>query len=434
MQLVRRYRVRLTLLALVVVLGLLVLYRIKDQQARAVTRSRPDVVVGTVLPARRDMEIKLAFTADVLPTQQAGIFSKVSGYIRRIHAERGDFVKAGQALAEIDDLELRAAVDQAHAALQTGEAGFEVAGSTLEGNRANLENQQANLTKARAVADNDARQADRMKRLYEGGLVAATEFENARTIAESSRAGVQAAEAQLRVADVQIATAQSQVRLAAAQVQSYRAALQLAETNLANTRLVAPFSGFVSQRNLDPGAAVSAQSAGTNTASVGILTLQDIETVKVQIEVPERNIARVIVGSPVRLTVDPYKGETFAGSVARVVHNLDPRTRTMGIEVEIPNPGGRLKPGMFARVEVLVEVLRDALTIPSEAIRVGEAEPTVMVVREGVVEAVPVGLGAADALGVQVLKGLSPQDQVILQGKDLVKPKQRVRAVPATGQ
>ena len=434
MHLVKRYSVRLTLLALLVLLGVLVLYRIKDQQARAVTRARPDVVVGTVLPERRDMEIKLAFTADILPAQQAAIFSKVSGYIRRIHADRGDFVNAGQLLAEIDDLELRAAVDQARAALQTGEAGFEVARSALEGNRANLENQQANLTKARAVADNDARQAERMKKLFERGLVAATDFENARTTAESSRASVQAADAQLRVAEVQITTAQSQVRLALAQIQSYRAALQLAETNLANTRLLAPFSGYVSQRNLDPGAAVSAQSAGTNTASVGILTLQDIQTVKVQIEVPERNIARVTVGSRVRLTVDPYQGEIFAGSVARVVHNLDPRTRTMGVEVEIPNPAGRLKPGMFARVEVLVEIRHDALTIPSEAVRLGEAQPPVMVVREGVVEAAPVELGAADVRGVQVLKGLSDTDQVILQGKDLVKAKQRVRSVRATGQ
>ena len=203
----KRYTVRLVILGLVVVVGLLVVYRIKDQQARAVTRVRPDVLVGTLKPERRDLEIKLAFTADILPAQQAAIFSKVSGYIRRIHAERGDFVKAGQVLAEIDDLELRAAVDQARAALQTGEAGAEVARSTLEGSRANLENQRANLTKARAVADNDARQAERMKTLYERGLVAATEFENARTAGESSRAGVQAADAQLRVAEVQIVTA-----------------------------------------------------------------------------------------------------------------------------------------------------------------------------------------------------------------------------------
>ena len=434
MQLLRRYRVRLALLGLLVLMGVLVAYRLKDQQARAVTHARPDVLVGVQAPERRNMEIKLAFTADILPAQQAAIFSKVSGYIRRIHVDRGDFAEAGQVLAEIDDQELQASLEQSRATLLSGQAGLEMARSSLVGQRANLENQRANLTKARAVAANDTRQAERMKTLFERGLVSATDFENARTTAESSRANVQSAEAQLNLADAQIATTESQVRLSQAQLQTYRAALHLAETNLANTRLLAPFSGYVSQRNLDPGAAVSAQSAGTNTASVGILTIQDIQTVKVQIEVPERDIARVKVGSPVRLMVDPYLGETFAGSVARVVHNLDPRTRTMGIEVAIPNPTARLKPGMFARVEVLVATRQRALTIPAEALRLGEAKPSVMVVREGVVEGVLVELGAADARGVEVLKGLSEQDQVILQGKDLVKPKQKVRTVPAAGQ
>jgi RND family efflux transporter MFP subunit len=434
MQLLRRYRVRLALCGLLVLIGVLVAYRLKDQQARAVTRARPDVLVGVLAPERRDMEIKLGFTADILPAQQAAIFSKVSGYIRHIHADRGDFVETGQLLVEIDDQELQASLEQARATLLTGEAGLEMARSTLVGQRANLENQRANLTKARAVAANDARQAERMKTLFDRGLVAATDFENARTTAESSRASVQAAEAQLGLAEAQIATTESQVRLSQAQLETYRAALRLAETNLANTRLLAPFAGYVSQRNLDPGAAVSAQSAGTNTASVGILSIQDIRTVKVQIEVPERDIARVKVGAPVRLTVDPYQAETFTGLVARVVHNLDPRTRTMGVEVDVPNPTGRLKPGMFARVEVLVETRPRALTIPAEAVRLGEAKPSVMVVRDGVVEPVPVELGAADARGVEVLKGLAEADQVILQGKDLVKPRQRVRTVPAAGQ
>jgi RND family efflux transporter MFP subunit len=429
----RRYRTGLVLLGLLVLVAVLVVYRLKDQQARAVTRARPDVLVGVITPERRNMEIKLAFTADILPAKQAAIFSKVSGYIRHIHADRGDFVKAGQLLVEIDDQELQASAEQARATLVSGQAGLEMASSTLEGNRANIENQRANLAKARAVADNDTRQAERMKTLFERGLVSATDWENARTNGESSRANVQSAEAQLRVAQVQIVTSESQVRLSQAQVETYRAALHLAETNLANTRLLAPFAGYIAQRNLDPGAAVSAQSAGTNTASVGILSIQDIETVKVQIEVPERDIARVRVGSAVRLAVDPYQGEAFTGSVARVVHNLDPRSRTMGVEVEIPNPGGRLKPGMFARVEVMVETRTGALTIPTEALRLGEAKPSVMVVRDGVVDAVPVELGATDTRGIEVVKGLAEQDQVVLQGKDLVKPKQKVRTVSVVG-
>lgn len=433
MELLRRYRVRLVLVGMAVLVGVLVAYKLKDQQARAVTRSRPDVLVGVVSPQRRDLEVKLTFTADVLPAKQAAIFSKVSGYIRRIHADRGDFVRAGQLLVEIDDQELQASLEQARATLLTGQAGLEMARSSLEGQRANLENQRANLAKARAVAANDARQAERMKTLFERGLVSATDWENARTNADSSRANVQAAEAQLRVAEVQITTTESQVRLSEAQLATYRALLQLAQTNLANTRLLAPFEGYISQRNLDPGATVNAQSAGTSTTSVGILTLQDIAIVKIQIEVPERDIARVKVGAPVSVVADPYQGQSFTGTVARVVHSLDPRTRTMGVEVEIPNRDGRLKPGMFARVEVLVDKRANALTIPTEAIRLGEAKPAVMVVRDGVVEDVPVELGVSDSRSVEVLTGLAERDLVILQGKDLVRPKQKVRTTPAAG-
>jgi len=122
--------------AMAVLVVILVVYKLKDQQARAVTRARPDVLVGVVTPQRRDLEIKLTFTADVLPAKQAAIFSKVSGYIRRIHADRGDFVKTGQLLVEIDDQELQASLEQARATLLSGQAGLEMAKSSLEGQRA----------------------------------------------------------------------------------------------------------------------------------------------------------------------------------------------------------------------------------------------------------------------------------------------------------
>ena len=433
MDLLRRYRVGIVLFLLVLGIGGAVWYWTRTRAAGAVTRSRPDPVVGVVSPQRRDIEVKLSFTADVLPAKQAAIFSKVSGYIRKIHVERGDFVKEGQLLAEIDDLELRASAEQARAALLSSQAGLEVARSTLEGQKANLENQRANLAKARAVAANDGRQADRMKTLFEKGMVSALDWDNARTNSDSSRASTDAAEAQLRLAGVQITTQESQVRLAEAQVETFRSALSLAQSNLSNTRLTAPFAGFIAQRNLDQGAAVSGQSAGTTTTSVGILLIQDIASVKVQLEVPERDIGRVKVGAGVRVTADPYKGEVFAGSIARVVHNLDPRSRTMGVEVEIPNPGARLNPGMFARVEAVVDTRTGVLTIPLEALRVGDGRPSVMVVRNNVVEPVAIEVGAADPRGVEVVKGLGAGDQVILQGKDLVRQGQKVRAVPATG-
>src|SRR5262245_29536088 len=101
MSLLKRYRVAIVVVVLLVVVGLLTGLRIREQQARAVPRPRGDVLVGVVTPTARDLEVKIASTADIIPTQQAAIFSKVSGYIRRLHVDRGDLVKAGQILAEI---------------------------------------------------------------------------------------------------------------------------------------------------------------------------------------------------------------------------------------------------------------------------------------------------------------------------------------------
>src|SRR6266581_7596168 len=222
MHFLRRHRVGVVV-ALLLPVGGFALFWSRAQQARGATRARPDALVGIVSPQRRDIEVKLSFTADILPIQQAAIFSKISGYIRKIHIDRGDFVKEGALLLEIDDLELRASAEQARAALVSSQAGLEVARSTLEGLKANLENQRANLVKARAVLANDTRQAERMKKLFDKGMVAAVDWDNARTTADSSRASTDAAEAQLRLAEVQITTQESQVRLAQAQVETFRA-------------------------------------------------------------------------------------------------------------------------------------------------------------------------------------------------------------------
>jgi len=140
MAFLRKNRVVLVLVVLGVVVATLVAYRIKKQQAAAVPRRQIEVVVGVVKPLRKDLDVKLAYTADVLPNKQVAIFAKVSGYIKRLGAEPGDFVREGQLLVEIEAPELNAAVEQARAAVGTSEANLNVARSTLEATRANTAN------------------------------------------------------------------------------------------------------------------------------------------------------------------------------------------------------------------------------------------------------------------------------------------------------
>jgi RND family efflux transporter MFP subunit len=434
MSFLRRHRVPVVLVALAVVVVILVAYRIKKQQAAAVPRRQIEVVVAVVTPLRKDLDIKLSYTADVQANRQVAIFPKVSGYIRRLGADRGDFVRAGQVLVEIEAQELAAAVDQARAAVATAEANLKVAESNLEAAKAGLVNQQASLVRARAVADNDTKNATRLQDLHEQGLISAMDRDNSRTTAEASRAGLAAADAQVLVARSQIVTQQSQVALAQANVERERATLKIAQTNLDNTRLVAPFAGYVSARNLEMGAAVNSQAAGTSNSSVGIMVLQDLDVVKAQVEVEERHVALVRIGSVARVVIDAYPGKTWDAKATRVVHALDPRSRTLGVEMEIPNPGHLIKPGMYARVELVIDRHPKAILVPGEALAGEGEEATVWTVGQGgVVSKRKVKTGAGEGTFVEVTKGLEGSESVIVEGRELVREGQKVRAEARKG-
>jgi RND family efflux transporter MFP subunit len=427
MRFLRRHRVLIVLLGLGVLVATLVGYRIKKEQAAAVPRRQVEIVVGVTKPVRKDLDVKLAYTADVLPNKQVAIFPKVSGYIVRLGAELGDFVRAGQLLVEIEAQELNAAVEQARAALGTAEANLKVAESNVEAARASHATQEANVVRARAVADNDRRNADRLEDLHQRGFSAAMERDNSRTNAEASRAALVAAQAQVQAAASQIETQRSQVALARANIERERAALKIAQTNLDNTRVTAPFPGYISARNLHPGAAVSSQAAGTSNSSVGIMMLQDLAVVRVQVEVQERDISRVRIGSVARVLVDAYPTKAFQARATRIVHALDPRSRTLGVEMEVDNPELLLKPGMYARVELVIDRHPGAVLVPSEAIAVDGETSAVFVVDNGVVGRRVIRTGVGEGTLVEIVKGLTGEEQVIIEGKELVREGQRVR-------
>jgi RND family efflux transporter MFP subunit len=431
MSFLRRHRVPVVLVALGVVVAVLVGYRIKKQQADAVPRRTFEVVVGVVNPIVKDLDVKLAYTADVLPLQQVSVFAKVNGYIKRLGADLGDFVKEGQLLVEVDAPELNAALEGARAAVAQAESNMKVSESNLASAQAAVINQQANLVRAQAVARNDMRNADRYEDLHTRGFIAAMDRDNVKTNAESSQAALKAAEAQLDVSKVQVETARSQVALAKSNVDGALASMKIAQSNLDNTRVAAPFAGYISQRNLYPGAAVNSQAAGTSNSSIGILVLQDLKVVKVQLEVQERDISRVKIGSVAKVYVDAYPGRVFDAKATRIVHALDPRTRTLGVEMEVANPDGALKPGMYARVELVIDHHPKAVLIENEAIRNEGDTAVVFTVDKGVVGRRVITAGVTQGTLVEVVKGLSGAEQVIVEGKELVRDGQKVRAEAA---
>ncbi|MEO8047935.1 MAG: efflux RND transporter periplasmic adaptor subunit [Nitrospirota bacterium] len=355
----------------------LVVFRLSSG-AKTDTRKPRVITVATVAPFKRDLDIRLTYTADITPNQVVNLFSRVDGYIAKVYVEKGDLVKANQLLIEIDHADYRHAVNQA---------------------KANLAAARARVAQQEASVRNTTLTLNRMQALIKDQFVSQQDLDNAQVAYDTAAAALDSLRAQVQQMDV---------------------ALAQAETNLAYSYIRAPFPGYVAERNLDLGSYVSGTTGGTSTMSRGILTLHEIQTVRILIEVVEKDVPLIQVGQQAEVRAEAYPDRVFEGIVTRIVQALNRATRTMTIEVDLPNKDHVLKGGMFARVEVLVGTHRNAIQIPIDAVSRLEDSQYVYIVREGRAQRVPVEIGVRDENRVEITKGLVGLEQVIISGKDLV--------------
>lgn len=160
------------------------------------------------------------------------------------------------------------------------------------------------------------------------------------------------------------------------------------------------------------------------------MSLHDINTVRVLIEVVERDIPLIKMGQEAELRAEAYPDFVFRGTVTRIVQALNRATRTMTVEVDLPNTDRRLKGGMFARVEVLVGTHHQALQIPIDAVSRLEETQYVYVVRDGKARRVEVEVGTRSDNRIEIIKGLTGDESVIVSGKDLVHDGRPVQTQP----
>ncbi|CUS34435.1 putative Acriflavine resistance protein acrA [Candidatus Nitrospira nitrosa] len=385
-RLARHPLIALGMIVVLAVIGLVVL-RLTTGAKTDTVRARV-VTVGIAPPIRADIDIRLAYTADISPYQVVNIFSRVDGYIAMLHVDKGDFVKTNQLLVEIDHTDYHHAVNQA---------------------KANLSAAKAKVAQQDAVLRNAKLTFDRMQTLIKDQFVSQQDLDNAQVNLDAARAAQDSLQAQVN--QMEVALAQS-------------------ERNLTYSYIRAPFEGYVAERNLDTGAYVSSATASTSTMSRGIMSLHDINTVRVLIEVVERDIPLVQVGQKAELRAEAYPDHVFEGTVTRIVQALNRATRTMTVEVDLPNGDRRLKGGMFARVEVLVGTHRQALQIPIDAVSRLEETQYVYVVRDGKARRVEVEVGARSRNRIEITKGLTGNESVIVSGKDLVHDGRPVQTQP----
>ncbi len=203
-----------------------------------------------------------------------------------------------------------------------------------------------------------------------------------------------------------------------------RAQVALAQARLAQTVVHAPFGGIAGISKIDDGAYV--------TAGQDMVSLDDIDTMKIDFDVPERYTRFISVGEKVTISPDALPGKTFDGRVSVAATRIDPEARTLGVRAVVPNPGHLLKPGMFTRVKVAVGEQRRAIVVPEQAIVPQGDALLVFRVVNGKAVRTEVTLGVREYGRAEIVKGLSPGDVIVTAGQQkiangtpvsLIKPK-----------
>jgi RND family efflux transporter MFP subunit len=342
------------------------------------------LTVEVATATRGSVAQQLLVVGNLIGETTVAVVPRAAGRLEGIYVRLGDPVRRGQRIAKIEDYELQEQVKQQ-------EAGMEVSKATIRQREADLQLAETN--------------AERSRNLFARQLLP-------KQTLDDNEARLQAAQAQLDLARAQ--NTQSLARLDELKI------------NLANTEITSPVNGFVARRAVDAGAFISPNSP--------VVDVVDISRVRLVANIIEKDLRQVQTGANTRVEVDAFPGEMFMGRIARLSPVLDPATRTAPIEIEIPNPGFRLKPGMYARVTITTDQKKDALVVPTNAVVDFGGRRGVFVAAEN--ETVlfrPVRVGIEESDTIEILDGVAEGDRVVTTGAGAVRDGERVIVAGAAG-
>ena len=317
----------------------------------------------------------LSRTADlpgeIQPFQMTTIHARVAGYVEKVLVDRGSNVKQGQLLAELSAPEMAARIAEAAARVPAAESDRVQADAQLAGVVSTLEHLRKAAETPGAIAGNE----------------------------------VTLAEKQVDAARAQLASRRQAVNVA-------QAAVKALETLQDYIKITAPFDGVVTERLVHPGALVGPG------ADAALLVIQQVARLRLTVAVPETEIAGIVAGAKVDFTVPAYPGRVFPGTVARVAHALDPKTRTMPVELDVQNRDGSLAPGMYSNVKWPVRRGRSSLLVPKTSV-VTTAERTFVIrAHDGKAEWIDVKKGAAEGDNIEVMGNVNIGDMIVKRATD----------------
>ena len=367
-----------------------VIRNLAQEQEQALAR----VEVIQVTPSSSKSELILP--GNIQAVTEAPVLARADGYIKRRLVDIGDRVEASQVLAEIEAPELDHQVRQAEANVQQLQAALTQA--------------LANRVQGKANADLARVTAERWAALAKKGAVSKQENDQYQAQYAAQAANLDALEQAVAVARSNIAAAEANVaRLN--EVQSYRV-------------VKAPFEGVITLRNVDVGALVN---AGTTL----LYRIAQTRVLRTYVNVPQANADSIRTGQAAQLTVSNRPGRLFSGAVTRAADSLDPNSRTMLVEVQLPNSDGALLPGMYAQVDLSSPRVNPPLLLPADSLIVRAEGTQVALVRpDHTVHFQPIQVGRDYGDKLEVLNGLHPGDSVIANPSDILREGLQVDPVP----
>ena len=355
------------------------------RQATAAEQVPPRVKVATAVAA--DGGRSLTLPGSTAANDQALLNARATGYVVRLRADIGDQVRAGDVLAELETPELNQQLDQARAALKQKEAAQE-----------------------QAIANRDYA---RVTATREDALVA--ESLSTQQANDQAHAQVKVSEANVHAAEADVAAAQASVR----------ELLQLVSFG----RIRAPFDGRITLRNINVGSLVTAGSAAGASNVQGLFRIEALDPIRVFVQVPQAFALSVKNGAPVSVAIRQLPGRTFAGQVTRTAGAIDPASRTLNVEIDVPNASGELLGGMFAQATIGVAVSHRVVRVPSSAVMSDARGVHVATVNgTGQVHLVPVQRGLDNGREIEIVDGLSGGEQFIVSPGGDVTEGMRVAA------
>ena len=362
-------------------------------EAKAEAEAHPTVTVALVRRAPAHVDVLLP--GNIQAVTEAPVLARADGYIKKRYADIGDRVKAGRLLAELEAPELDQQVRQAQAALDQTR-------SELEAASANLEQGKTNEDLARVTAA-------RWNNLVAKGAVSRQENDQYQTQFKAQSAAVQSLQKAVAAARNTVAAAEANLaRLS--ELQGYE-------------KVRAPFSGVITVRNIDVGTLVTAG----NTLLYRIAQTNILRT---YINVPQSDADVVRVGQAAELEIPDLPGRRFHGAVTRTANALDPASRTLLVEVQVPNPEGALLPGMYSQVSLTAPRLDPSMLIPGDTLVVRpDGTQVALVGDDQAVHFERVQLGRDYGDQIEVVAGLREGQRVVVNPGDAVRDGVRVNPV-----